>query len=249
MLRAVLASIAFWSLLFAITAGFVLLAPPAFLVLRLARGHSWDRLARWCIWAYGRAVARMIGFFCPLDLKGKSGTLGDPPRILVFNHLSFLDLFLITLAVPPDSVCVARQWPFSVPAFGPVMRLGGYPNAEKLPGGELLEHCRALLAKGVSLAVFPEGTRSRTGRPGRFRSGAFKLSVASGTPVRPVRIEGTGDVLPPGKFLFVPGPIAVRILDVVEPDAYAGDELGHAAMRRLARERIVEPRDTARATL
>ncbi len=249
MLRAVLASIAFWALLCAITAGFVLLAPPAFLALRLARGHSWDRLARWCIWAYGRAVARMIGLFCTLDLRGQSGALGDPARILVFNHLSFLDLFLITLAVPPDSVCVARQWPFSVPVFGPVMRLGGYPNAEKLQGGELMERCRALLAKGVSLAVFPEGTRSRTGRPGRFRSGAFKLSVDSGAPVRPVRIVGTGDVLPPGRWLFVPGTIAVHILEDVAPDRFTGDELGHAAMRRMARDRIAAPAETARATV
>jgi len=248
MKHGVAASLVIWTGLLGITIGFVLLAPPVFLAVRLASSIPWPRLARWCIWAYGRAVAGMLGLAVPVGFTGAHGRVGDPPRIFVFNHASFLDLFLITLAVPPDTICLARQWPFSVPVFGPVMRLGGYINVEKLEGGQALTQAKALLEEGVSLAVFPEGTRSRTGELGRFRSGAFKLSIETGIPVRPVSIEGSGRVLPPKTLLARPGHIRVHVLDDIVPAPYIGEGLGHSAMRRLTRECIRAAGVPAQAT-
>lgn len=232
------ASLAVWIALVLITLGFVILAPPVCLVIRLTARIPWPRLARWCIWSYGRAVARMLGLFFPVLVHGRPGRIGDPPCIFVLNHASFLDLFFITLAAPPDSVCLARQWPFSVPLFGPVMRLGQYVNVERLSVEELLDRAQELLRQGVSLAIFPEGTRSRTGAMGRFHSGAFRLSIETGIPVRPVRIEGSGRILPPGVWKMRRGALCVNVLEDVAPAPYTGEVLGHVAMRRHTRERI-----------
>jgi 1-acyl-sn-glycerol-3-phosphate acyltransferase len=234
-----LTSLAFWTGLALLTLSFVLTAPPAFLTLRLAMGIPWPRLARWCIWAYGRSVVWLLGLFFPVHVSGVRGQIGDQPRIYVFNHASLLDLFLITLAVPPDGICLARQWPFAVPLFGPVMRLGKYLNVAELSGEALLDRAKALLDQGVSLAIFPEGTRSRTGEMGRFRSGAFKLSIASGVPIRPVSINGTGRILPPRCVGLRSGEINVTVLDDVAVAPDTGKGLRHTAMRRHARERIL----------
>jgi len=234
----ILLSLAVWTTLVCITALCSLAAPIIFCVVPAVTGTSLAVPARWCVWSYGRAASWALGLFFPLQVKGVGGGKKELPRIYVFNHTSLIDLFLITLIVPPECVCLARQWPFSVPVFGPVMRLGGYINTEKSAGDEVLRKAQTLLEQGVSVAVFPEGTRSRTAGMGRFRSGAFKLSILTGVPVTPVKIEGTGSILPPKAFWMRPGKIRLRVLDDVFPAPYADEDLGHSAMRRLIRERI-----------
>jgi len=241
-------SLAVWTSLVLITIGFTLLAPGLFVLIRLVTGHPWPRLARWCIWAYGRAVSGMLGLFFPLRAVNTGHSIDNGPRVYVFNHQSVLDLFLITLAVPPNSACLVRQWPFDVPVFGPVMRLGGYVNVEKHSGEAILSSARSLLEQGVSLAVFPEGSRSRTGQVGRFRSGAFKLSIDTGVPVRPVRIEGTGNALPPKGWLMRQVPIGIHVLEDVPPAEYTGEGLGHRAMRSHTRERMFPSWGLVRST-
>jgi len=238
LMRRILLSLAVWTGIVCVTALCSFLAPIVFLVVPAATGTALPLLARWCVWSYGRAVSWMLGLFFPLHLEGVCGEKKESPRIYVFNHASLFDLFLITQVVPPDCICLARQWPFSVPVFGPVMRLGGYINTEKCFGEEVLRKARTLLEHKTSVAVFPEGTRSRTREMSRFRSGAFKLSILAGVPVTPVTIEGTGRILPPGAFLMRPGRIRLRALNDVFPAPYIDESLGHAAMRRFTHERI-----------
>ena len=234
----VLASLAIWTTLLLIALGAVLLAPPICLLIRSATRMPWPRLARYCIWGYGRAVAWLLGLFLTIRVHERPDFPQSLPRIFVFNHGSLLDLFLITLVAPPDSVCLARQWPFSVPLFGPVMRLGEYINVERQSGQELLERARTLLHKGISLGVFPEGTRTRTNTLGRFRSGAFKLSLETGVSIRPVSIIGTCSILPPGQWKLQRGEIHISVLEDISPVPYVVDMLGHLAMCRYTRKRM-----------
>jgi 1-acyl-sn-glycerol-3-phosphate acyltransferase len=190
----------------------------------------------------------MLSLFVPVRVEGERGRTGDVPRIFVFNHASFLDLFLITLAVPPDSAALAKGWPFKVPVYGPVMRLGGYVNVEEHFGEELLRRAALLLEQGVNLAVFPEGARSRTGELGRFRSGAFKLAIGAMTPVRPVVITGAGEVLAPGRYMLGLRAIRIRVLEDVSPALYSDVNLGHAAMRGYVRDAVRTARAAAMTT-
>jgi len=180
----------------------------------------------------------VIGLFFPVQVEGAHSEKDASARIYVFNHASLFDLFLIARIAPPNSAFLVRQWPLSLPVFGSVMRLAGYVNTEKHVGEEVLRQARTLLDQGINVIVFPEGTRSRTREVGRFRSGAFKLSIQTGAPVTPVMIEGTGHILPPGRFMMRPGRIRMRVLEDVYPQTYAGSSLGHAAMSRVIRERI-----------
>jgi 1-acyl-sn-glycerol-3-phosphate acyltransferase len=71
---------------------------------------------------------------------------------------------------------------------------------------------KALLSKGASLAIFPEGTRSLDGKLGEFKKGAFTIATMAKVVVVPLTILGTGDVMPPGREgMLHPGEIKLIV--------------------------------------
>ncbi len=155
----------------------------------------------------------------PIKVVDKSG--GVPlPVIFVANHYSSVDPYLFGLF--PYEMAFVTSWPFRIPVYNWVMRMARYINAED--GWEsVLQRGQALLQADCSLIVWPEGTRSRDGRLGRFRNGAFRLACDQNRPVVPVCIRGTDKVLPPGKRLLRPHRIEVVLLPPVRPENI-GDE-------------------------
>jgi 1-acyl-sn-glycerol-3-phosphate acyltransferase len=80
-----------------------------------------------------------------------------------------------------------------------------------------LNECEQLLRSGRSLLIFPEGTRSSTGRMGHIRSGVSVLAVHTNTPVLPLFIHGLDDVMPKGTAAPMPGGVVVDIGELVLP--------------------------------
>lgn len=130
-----------------------------------------------------------------------SGGLTSGPCVIVANHSSHADTAALLAAVParhrPAVAAAADYWfarsgrrllcRATCAAF-PVRRGGG--------GSADLAAAAWLLAAGRDVVVFPEGSRSRDGCPGVFHTGAVRLARDAGVPVVPVRIEGTGALLP-----------------------------------------------------
>jgi 1-acyl-sn-glycerol-3-phosphate acyltransferase len=88
------------------------------------------------------------------------------------------------------------------------------------------------LKDGISVVIFPEGTRSLTGAIGKFKAGAFQLAVKTDKPVLPVLIDGTGDILPKKGFIFGSRRVVrIRVLDPIFPGNFGtGDPEELAAM-------------------
>jgi 1-acyl-sn-glycerol-3-phosphate acyltransferase len=103
-----------------------------------------------------------------------------------------------------------------------------------------LDRCRTLLAAGHSLLVFPEGTRARTGRLGRFKNTAFRVALEAGVPVVPVIVHSTEPFMakvPGSVFPRRPNLYRVRFLDADRPVADdTVDALADRVYRRMARE-------------
>lgn len=97
---------------------------------------------------------------------------------------------------------------------------------------------RALRSGKISLAVFPEGTRSQTGELGDFKLGVFSLAVQSGTPIVPVAIRGSRDVLPKGSYFMNPVPVSVSLSDPVSVSGF--DRKNKGLLAKIVRDKVEE---------
>ncbi len=144
------------------------------------------------------------------------------PCILVANHQSAIDILLL-LQLPPDARCWAKNWPFRMPFLGALMKLCGHLHVQH---ADVLEQAAESLRRGVSLYVFPEGTRSRNGRLGRFHDGAFLLAARTNCPIVPVAIHGSGRCMTPDHIAIFDVPLRVEPLGILYPDAISTPDGG-----------------------
>lgn len=147
----------------------------------------------------------------------------DPGRHYVFmvNHESNIDIPVLIESLAHFQLrWIAKKELLRVPLFGWAMWATKHITIDRtdpLDAVKSLKRAKDRLAAGVSIVIFPEGTRSRDGKLSRFKKGGFLLAVQSRTPIVPVTISGGSHVLPAGGWklrsgvveVFVDKPIAV----------------------------------------
>jgi 1-acyl-sn-glycerol-3-phosphate acyltransferase len=210
----------------------LVLAPYLFLA-----AHTFDKTR-----SHARRAARfifttLVGHFCRLR---RNRFIVDPapfdwstvgPCIVVANHASIMDSVLL-MSLPPgvgNGRVWAKSWPFKVPLLGALMRLSGHLFVEDF---NILPDAQSCLSDGTSLLVFPESSRTRNGKLGRFRDGAFLLAVRTGFPIVPVAIHGSFQCIPPGQSWVFPPQLRITPLAVLYPNKT--DPKPHLALKRQA---------------
>lgn len=185
----------------------LIVAPALVLVGRRdPASRTMDRIAAaWAkVWMFGLGIHPHVEFTAPIDPDGS--------YVVVGNHQSNLDPMCHFLAFPVPLRFLAKKELYSVPVFGPAIRAAGMIRVDRdRPSMDYInEQVDEAVARGRSIIVYPEGTRSKTGELGPFKKGAFVIAVQTGLPIVPVAISGTNAIWPPGAKLMHPGPVDIR---------------------------------------
>jgi len=213
-----------------------IIGPPALVSCFLDRSWRWlsffQRL--WVEW-----LLRTNGIRLRLD--GMENLKKDQSYILVSNHASILDIPALISAAPFPVRFLAKKSLLWFPIFGWVLYFSGHILIDRESAQSALRSLKkapSLLKKGISIIVFPEGTRSPDGEVKEFKRGAFLLAQHSKFPVVPISISGTYDMLPRHGWCFWPGAIHIRMSKPIPTRGLSHKELD-VLMRRV-RETIIE---------
>src|SRR5271157_1714579 len=165
---------------------------------------------------FARLWARMILKTGPIPIHVKGLENIDPSRPVVYaaNHLSALDIPVLYATIPGQFRIMAKRELFRYPVLGwHLKRSGQIPIVYGDAHASLrsLNKANESLRHGLPLMVFPEGGRSKTGLLQPFMGGAFLVAIRNKTPVVPIAIVGTYEMLPINSFHVLPGPLELVI--------------------------------------
>ena len=143
------------------------------------------------------------------------------------NHQSFLDIFAMSRQ-RREMKWIAKEEVFKIPFIGLYFRLSGdipVNRGDRESGGAALSRARWYLDHGMPVMIFPEGTRSRDGRMGPFKPGAFRLAIEAQVPILPVAVTGSADGMPKGSPWIRPTVVLIRVLEPVETKGMTGADV------------------------
>jgi len=225
-----------WSLIF-ITNMVVLGIPSALLFIP------------WC-WITGdvlplyRATRFMLSSSCRLagvrfNVEGLDRIPCDRACIFMSNHVSNLDPPALVSLIPGRTSAFMKRSLMELPILGTGFRQGEFIAVDRsgnpADAQRSVAEAQRVLAKGIHITTFVEGTRSPDGRMLLFKKGPFFLAMAAGAPCIPVSIYGTEAILRKGSQRIHPGQAHVIFHDPVEPAVFATrDELMRAVRVAIA---------------
>lgn len=138
-----------------------------------------------------------------------SGENFEKPSIIISNHQAHIDLMGIMM-LTPKMVILTKSWVWHNPFYGLIIRYADYLPVSDVE--QSTDKLRALVDKGYSVMIFPEGTRSEDCRLKRFHRGAFYMAEQLHLDIVPVMIKGFGTVLPKKSFHLHPGALSLEVL-------------------------------------
>jgi putative phosphoserine phosphatase/1-acylglycerol-3-phosphate O-acyltransferase len=163
-----------------------------------------------------------------LRVDGEEHLWSQRPAVFIFNHQSALDAVLMLKLLRRDMTGVGKQEIRRNPIFGPVFGAAGMvfiDRADRAKAIEALKPAVEALKEGRSLAIAPEGTRSLTPKPGRFKKGAFHIAMQAGVPIVPVVFRNVLDAMPKDAMVVRPATIEAVVLPPVETTGWKVEEL------------------------
>lgn len=208
------------------------------------RGYFAHRCARawsWLILATTGVEVKVLGL--ERVVAGKT-------YVFVANHQSIYDIPVLFWSLPFQLRIIAKESLGSFPMLGPHLKRTGHMLVDRRHPDRsgIFGWASALTANGLSLIVFPEGTRSRDGHLGKFKGGSIMLAMQAGLPIVPISVVGSRHVMKKGELTTRPGHVTLVVHDPIE--TLANPEPSTREVRELAdRARaVIAPPVEAEAT-
>lgn len=166
--------------------------------------------------------------------------------IFVANHTSYVDPLAFVPAIPRRVSILLKKELFRVPILAAAMRGAQFISVDRGDpdaAAESVDRAIELLKRGVSFAIYPEGTRSRDGRMRPFKRGAFVMAIQSGVPIMPVSISGAQHLLRKGDWTVHPGDVLVHFGEPIETSQCTMERRGELLHRAEAAVAAALPED------
>ncbi|HOV71403.1 MAG TPA: lysophospholipid acyltransferase family protein [Dysgonamonadaceae bacterium] len=161
----------------------------------------WSRLTCWLA-------------LCRVKVTGRENL--DPKQSYVFvaNHQGAFDIFLVYGFLNQNIKWVQKQSLRKIPLVGKASEIAGHvfvDNSSAVSRAITIQKAKKQIVDGVSMMMFPEGSRTRDGKLGRFKRGAFQIAIDMGLPIVPLTINGSYDVLNARSRIIHPGKMELII--------------------------------------
>jgi 1-acyl-sn-glycerol-3-phosphate acyltransferase len=175
----------------------------------------------------------------PLEVTGRERLEPGRTYVLMSNHQSVFDIFALFRACDRPFRMVAKRVLFWIPILGWSMWMCGFipiDRSNRESAIRSLDKAARRIRGGISVLVFPEGTRSRDGTLHPFKKGGFMLALKAGVPVVPVVVLGTDAIMEKGSLRVGRADVAVRIGRPIETggrDAASRDRLMEEVRRAM----------------
>jgi 1-acyl-sn-glycerol-3-phosphate acyltransferase len=186
-------------------------------------GNPMHKIAR--LW--GRSI--LIVSRIKVCVKGLSNIDRSKSYIYMSNHQSNFDIPVLLGRLEVQFRWLAKSELFKIPIFGHAMRKVGYISIDRNNRESAFESLKMVARKiknGVSVLIFPEGTRSRDGKIRPFKKGGFVVAIDSGIPIVPIVITGTRTIMTKGSLRINPGKVNMIIHPPIQTSQYTRETKG-----------------------
>lgn len=212
--------------------------------------YPFDKSRYWVHWCSRCICATLFGVPPRMrrTIEGVEHIDKNKSYVIVINHNSGFDIFA-AYKIPLNFRWVSKKEVFWVPFMGPLLYVhGDIPinrgNAAAAMA-KVIEDGKLWLGRGASVAIFPEGTRSKDGEIHRFKAGAFNLAKEAGVEILPVVMTGTNNMFRKKWLINWTNHIAIKVLKPVSVEEVAATESKDLAQQTQQRmtEALVELRE------
>jgi 1-acyl-sn-glycerol-3-phosphate acyltransferase len=161
-----------------------------------------------------------------VDVEGLANI--DPAKSYIYmsNHRSNFDIPVLLGCLPIQFRWLAKAELFKIPIFGRAMQGAGYVKIDRFnreSAFKSIDEVAAKMKNGVSVMIFPEGTRSEDGNIKPFKKGGFIMAVDSGVPIVPVIVRGTRSIMVKDRWRIKPGNVTLSIKKPIDTTGYTRD--------------------------
>lgn len=176
------------------------------------RGHFAHRCAR--VWSW--LILATTGVDVKVD--GLERLVPGKTYVFVANHQSLYDIPVLFWSIPFQLRIIAKESLGNFPVLGPHLKRTGHMLVDRKHPDRagILSWASRLTSNGLSLIVFPEGTRSRDGHMGKFKGGSLLLAMQAGLPIVPISVAGSRLVMKKGELTTRPGHVSLVVHAPIE---------------------------------
>jgi 1-acyl-sn-glycerol-3-phosphate acyltransferase len=161
---------------------------------------------------WGRTICRLC--FVTVKISGLENLDPQQSYVVVCNHQSMFDIFVVYGWFPFIFKWMMKAELRRIPLVGKACEAAGHifiNRSNPIEAKHSLEKAEAQLQNGVSVVVFPEGTRTDTGEMGKFKRGAFRIATDLSLPIVPVTLRGSFERMHRNSCIVNPGIIEMHI--------------------------------------